>query len=317
MKKIGLLLALSALLYQTNGQATTKNNQEERQSSDSEKLNDNARVVLGKNLLSFEDHKDEFKVRIGKRGINILESLEGPKIAFEKFSNSDITGQDDQENKKYGGKKYRSGFHGNWSGVEFGFNNYLAADKSLVLPDNIYYMSLHSGKSSNFNINFVQLSLGFTRHFGIITGLGLNWNNYRFDGNNNIVKGANGIIEPFLPLNGLKLEKSKLATLYLTLPVMLEIQVPTGNENHINIAGGGIGAVKLSSHTKIVYHGDDQKIKEFDDFSLNMFRYGVSARVGYENFQLYGTYYMISLFETGKGPELYPFEVGFAFTFND
>jgi hypothetical protein len=177
-------------------------------------------------------------------------------------------------------------------------------------------MTLHSGKSSNFNINFSQLSLGLTRHIGFVTGLGFNWNNYRFDGNNSILKGTNGIIEELDP--GVNLEKSKLATIFLTLPFMLEIQIPVNN-NHLNIAAGPIGAVKLGSHTKMVFQ-DGRKEKANGDFSLNMLRYGATARVGYENLQLYGTYYMTPLFQTGKGPagnDLYPFEIGIAFTFND
>lgn len=202
------------------------------------------------------------------------------------------------------------------SGVEFGFNNYVTSDRSLVLPADIEYMTLHSSKSSNFNINFSQLSLGLTRHIGFVTGIGFNWNNYRFDGNNNIIKGTNGIVEKLDPLANL--DKSKLATVYLDLPFMLEIQIPVDN-NHINIAAGPIVAVKIGSHSKMVFQ-DGQKVKANGDFSLNMLRYGATVRAGYGNFQIYGTYYMTPLFQTGKGPggnDLYPFEIGIAFTFND
>ena len=184
------------------------------------------------------------------------------------------------------------------------------------MPDNISYMTLQSGKSTNFNVNFSQLSLGLSRHIGFVTGLGLNWNNYRFDGNNNIMKGTNGVIVEMDP--GAELKKSKLATIYLTLPFLLELQIPAEN-HHISIAAGPIGAVKLGSHSKIVFE-DDQKVKAHGDFSLNMLRYGATARVGYENFHIYGTYYMTPLFQSGKGPggnNLYPFEVGIALTFND
>ena len=136
----------------------------------------------------------------------------------------------------------RSRFRGHWTGIELGFNNYLTSQNSLVLPADIDYMTLHSGKSMNFNINFSQLSLGLTRHIGFVTGLGLNWNNYRFDGNNNIIKGTDGIIEELDP--GSNLEKSKLATLFLTLPLMLELQLPIEN-NHLSIAAGPIGASKI------------------------------------------------------------------------
>jgi hypothetical protein len=184
------------------------------------------------------------------------------------------------------------------------------------MPDDIDYMTLHSSKSTNFNINFTQLSLGLGRHIGFVTGLGLNWNNYRFDGNNNIVKGPNGVIEELDPL--LNLEKSKLATLFLTVPFLLELQIPV-NSNHLSIAAGPIGAIKLSSHTKMVFE-DGHTVKSWGDFSLNMLRCGATARVGYGNFQLFGTYYKTPLFQKGKGPggyDLYPFEIGIALTFNN
>jgi hypothetical protein len=116
----------------------------------------------------------------------------------------------------------------------------------------------------------------------------------------------------------MEITTSKLATIYLDLPFLLEIQIPV-NYNHLNFAAGPIGAVKIGSHTKMVYQ-DGPKIKAGGDFSLNMLRYGGTARVGYGNFQLYGTYYLTPLFQKGKGPsgyDLYPFEIGFAMAFNN
>ena len=307
MKKIGIIILLTTIILQGFSQELTAK-------SKSSNEQENTKVSIGKDLLKVEESDSAINLRIGNRGLSILESIEGKKYNFEKYNDEDEWYQDD-------GTRYRSGersrFKGHWSGIEFGFNNYFASDKSIVLPDEISYMSLHSGKSINFNINFSQLSLGLTRHIGFVTGLGLNWNNYKFDGNNNIVKGTNGIIERFDP--GAPLEKSKLATVYLTLPFMLELQVPVNNST-LNIAAGPIGAVKIGSHTKMVYEDGGQKVKSNGDFSLNLLRYGATARIGYQNFQLYGTYYMNPLFNSGKGPggyDLYPFEIGVAFTFND
>jgi hypothetical protein len=258
-------------------------------------------------------YKEE-TTKIGDRGLIILESLEGPTLNFEKYSRNDKWDQEDSESQDT--HKARR-FRGHWSGIEFGFNNYLTTENSLVMPVDIDYMSLHSGKSRNFNFNISQLSIGLSRHIGFVTGLGFNWNNYRFDGNNNIQKGTNGIIELLDPET--ELEKSKLSTVYLTLPFMLEMQLPV-NHNHINIAAGAIGALKLGSHTKMVYEDDRESLKSSGDFSLNMLRYGATARVGYGNFQIYGTYYTTPLFKTGKGPggySLFPFEIGVSFTFND
>ncbi|MEZ5000274.1 MAG: hypothetical protein R2744_04995 [Bacteroidales bacterium] len=67
----------------------------------------------------------------------------------------------------------------------------------------------------------------------------------------------------------------------------------------------------------MVYYEDGrQKVREKNDYSLNMLRYGPTVRVGYESFQLYATYYMNGLFKETKGPELYPVQIGVAFTFD-
>jgi hypothetical protein len=313
MKKIGTIILLTAIIIIGSCQNGSAENQDGKKQGINVIDNEKTKVLIGKDLISIEENDSSVNLRVGNRGLNILESLEGPKFNFEKYSDNKDWDQDDSDETH---ARRRNRFKGHWSGVEFGFNNYVTSDQSLVLPANIEYMTLHSSKSTNFNINFSQLSLGLTRHIGFVTGLGLNWNNYKFEGNNNIQTGVNGIIEELDP--GANLEKSKLATIYLTLPFMLEIQLPVDN-HHINIAAGPIGAVKLGSHNKMVYQ-DGQKVKSNGDFSLNMLRYGATARAGYGNFQIYGTYYKTPLFRTNKGPagnDLYPFEIGVAFTFND
>ena len=47
---------------------------------------ENTKVTIGKDLLSVEESDSSLNVRIGNRGLNILESLEGPKFNFEKYS---------------------------------------------------------------------------------------------------------------------------------------------------------------------------------------------------------------------------------------
>lgn len=316
MKKIGIILMLNAIAFQVSGQELIKERQGENQVTVASDTNENTKVVIGDKLLSVEDSKDAVKIRVGNRGLNILESLEGPKFAFEKFTGTGGSNQKDEEEKDNNKASRRGHFTGHWTGFEFGFNNFITADNSMVMPADINYMNLHSSKSNNFNFNFSQLSLGLTRHFGIVTGLGINWNNYRFDGNFNIQKRSDGTIDSINPLATLK--KSKLATVYLTLPVMLEGQIPASN-HHLDLAAGFIGAIKLGSHSRMVFRGGED-IKSYSDFSLNMLRYGATARIGYQNFQIYGTYYMTPLFKTGKGPggyDLYPFELGFSFSFNN
>lgn len=315
MKKIGIIILFAAIITRGFSQETSAENKSADQKATAVDTSAITKVVVGNNRLVVEDSQESLNVRIGNRGVSILESLEGngPKIDFKNYRESDSFHQDEEKDSEKDRERRARYFKGHWAGIEVGFNNYMTKDYSLVLPDTIDFMSLHSGKAMNFNLNFSQLSMGITRRIGFVTGLGISWNNYRFDGNNNIQKGPDGIIEVLDP--GAPLKKSKLTTLYFNIPFMLEIQIPT-DHNNLNIAAGPIGAVKLVSYSKMVFE-DGDNVKSDGDFSLNLLRYGATARIGYENFQVYGTYYMTPLFKSGKGPggvDLYPFEIGIAFT---
>jgi hypothetical protein len=255
------------------------------------------------------------------RDLSLLERLEGLSSSHRVYEQDEVRTvfrQDEEKKKTNTWQRNRRRFEAHWAGLEIGFNNFLTPDNSMVLPTDDYYMTLNSGRAKNVNINFAQINVGLTRRIGFVTGMGLQMSNYMFEGNNSIVKGANGVVEPSYPAPGINYDKSKLVTRYITVPLLLELQIPANYSSHLNIAAGPIGAVKIGSHTKTVFYSDGkQKVKDHSDFSLNMLRYGFTARVGYEMIQFYGTYYVTPLFKTGKGPELHPFEIGIAFTIND
>lgn len=307
------------IITQGFSQEASAGSRSERSSDRKNYEDDNREVIIGKNFMRYSEDDSSVNIRIGNRGLSILESLEdGREIRirnYEKHESYDESEYNDDNNRS--GRVYRRNrFRGNWSGIEFGYNNYTASRSSHLIPDEIGYMTLHSGKSHNLNLNFAQISMGVTRHIGFVTGLGLNWNNYRFDGNNNIQKGVNGVVEILNP--GAGLEKSKLTTLYAHVPFLLELQLPV-RADHFNISAGPIGAVKIASHSKMVFE-DKNKIKSNSDFNLNMLRYGATARLGYSNLQIYGTWYYTPMFREGKSPggfDIYPFEVGVALTFNN
>jgi hypothetical protein len=315
MKKIGIIVLLTIIISQGFSQASSAERKGDNPAAVAADSNSITKVVVGQNRFAYVDKGDKINVRVGNRGLSILESLEGklPKFEVEKYTDDNSFYCEDNDDNKDSKEHRRSHFKGHWAGCEVGFNNYLTDNYNFSLPAGIEYMSLNSGKAINFNLNFSQLSIGLCRHIGFVTGLGLNWNNYVFDGNNNISKDAGGNIinDPYAET----LKKSKLATLYLDLPFLLEVQIPT-DHHRINIAAGPIGAVKISSHSKIIFENGD-KAKSDGEFSLNMLRYGATARIGYQNFEIYGTYYMTPLFKQDKGPggvDLFPFEIGIAFS---
>ena len=318
MKKIIIIIFLAATMFPGFSQRSSAGDKAMLPKKEDADTNDNYKVVIGQNLLVYEDSKDAVNLRVGNRGVTILESLEGekPRVEFENYRPDNSSREYEDEEIDNGARKFR----GHWAGLEFGFNNYSYSHllSSTDLPGEISYMKVHTGRSHSFNISFSQISLGLSRHFGIVTGLGLNWNNYIFANNNNITVGDDGYVVELLPESGVILKKSKFSTLYLNIPALLEVQLPTGEGHRLNIAAGAIGGIKLFSHTKMVFD-DRQRLKSDDDLNLSLLRGGVTARIGYENFMIYGSYYLTPWFKDHLGPntlQLEPFEIGFAFTFN-
>jgi len=271
---------------------------------------DTVSVVIGDEIFSVKDTGDETRITLGNKEYRVVEDDEGVTV-YKRDR------RDDGENKFYHRNYDR--FRGHLGGLELGFNGFLTDYWSTSLAPEDNYFDLNTSKSWVWNFLLPNVNIGFTRHLGLVSTVGFNFSTYRFDGNNTIVKGDNSVIGPHYPDSGIVFTKSKLETAYLTLPLLLEAQIPVNGSHHdtINIGAGVIGALKLCSKTKVTYDdGDKSKAKSKDDFSMNVLRWGATARIGYSHFQVFGTTYFTQLFEEGKGPELYPYEVGIAFTFN-
>jgi len=259
-------------------------------------------------VVSVDEENDTVKIKLGKKGITIIESDEGTKV--------DIIDMEDFE--RHGWTRKKSRFKGHWAGYELGMNNFLNNDFSLAgtKPEN-NFLDLNTARSWNANLNFMQYSLPMSSGTGWITGLGFEWNNYYFDGNNSIAKDSTGYIGPVYPPDGITYTKSKLNTTYLTLPILLEFQF--GKKKNGFISFGVIGGLKLHSNTKTRYNegGSKEKAKIKDDLNLSPLRYALTVRTGYKFIKLYANYGMVPLFTKNAGPEVHPFNIGLIlFSFN-
>ena len=269
---------------------------------------DTTSVKIGKKeIVKIVEGTDTMIINVGKKGLKIIESEDGTSVDFIK--------QDDFEESEDKNSKSGRHFNGHWKGLEIGMNNYLTSDHSLTLPAEAQFMELNTGKSWCVNLNILQYDIGFgTDKVGLVTGMGLEFNNYRFDGENSIMKDpVTNEIGELVYGPAAYIEKTKLATSYLTVPLLLEFQIPVSGRKRIHISGGVIGGLKIGSHTKVLYkeNGSKQKDKINDDFNLSPLRYGVTARIGYRALKLFATYNMTQMFETDQGPELYPVSIGF------
>ncbi len=256
-------------------------------------------VKIGNNTIDIKDggRGDTVKIRVGHRALVIAEGNHGSDIKFNHL--------DDQEFESWTG--HRAKFKGHWAAVEMGVNSFAKVDYTGFTPN---FMDLNQNKSFEVGINFLRYSIGLQkdkRNVGLVTGLGLTFNDYRFS-NAYTIENDNGLVKPVV-LDKTGLSKSKLSTTYLTVPLMLEFQIPVnGRDKRFYFSGGLIGGLKVGSHSKVKQDGD--KTKSRDDFNINPFRYGATARFGYKGINLFGTYYFSTFFKDNRGPEMFPFTIG-------
>jgi len=287
MKTFIISITIVALSHTLNAQVA---------SSDSLLSKPGSESTISMDTITITNETDTTIVRIGKKDIKVIDHNDGSEIIWGKGKH----------------KKDRSGkFDGHWEGVEFGFNGFDNADYSMYDLADKDFMSLNQGKSIEFDINFYELNIGLIKSYvGLVSGMGLSFNNYRFENPYTIEK-VGSFTEP-VRLDYDDLSKTKLAVSYLNVPLLLEFQIPVNhNEGRLYINAGVIGSVKIGSHTK-VKHGDI-KDKDRSGFNINTFDYSSNIRIGYKDVGIFAKYSLTSLFESGKGPELTPFSIGISF----
>ncbi len=235
------------------------------------------------------------------------------------------TGDEDTTRIRFGGRDFliieddgvrverrsRRTFRNNWSGFEMGINGYLSPDNSFTLQQEAQPIDLRYEKSVVVNINFLQQSFPIiSNNLGIYSGLGLSFNNYRFDNQTRIVHTSDGVefFEDDDPMR-----KNKITLTYLTVPLMMEFQTNARRRSErFHIAGGLIVGTRIGTHAKYVYDdgGKKRKEKDYSNFHVPPFRFDLSGRIGWGRVNLFATYALNDLFKDDRGPELTPFSVG-------
>jgi hypothetical protein len=185
---------------------------------------------------------------------------------------------------------------------EIGLNMLPTPDYSSYTADYADYgtfLDLRHGLSQQWAFSITDFSFNLAP-YGIIafsTGLQMVWNNYVFANDITLVKDGGRLV----PADVVNPKKTKLATFGFQIPVLLEINMA----GRIFIAGGAYGGVNLGMNTKVKF----PKNKMRDPY-MSPFYYGVTGRVGYDNFYVYANYGLSNLFQANKGPEVAPLTIG-------
>ena len=213
-----------------------------------------------------------------------------------------------------------SNFKGHWRGFYYGFVNF------SDLPKSHSDLKLDFGGSFAMQFNFCRYSIGLSPrdNFGLVTGLGFEYQRLRFSDNNVSILKAGGDIATIKPMdeypNMAEIKRSVFKTLYLTIPLLMEVQFPAQNRrsDRVYVAAGIMGGVRLHSKTKIVYddnNGDKQKKKNKSNFNLVPVKADVTTRIGYKSIFAWSSYSLTNLFSTDNTPNLHLSTIGVGVTF--
>jgi hypothetical protein len=201
----------------------------------------------------------------------------------------------------------------NWFIVDVGRNdvedktNYAALNPSYVGPGvTKNSFNLKSNKSINVNVWILMQKLNVIKHVvNLKYGLGFELNNYRYKSNISYREDQT----PTVFLNsGATYSKNKLATNYLTVPVLINVN-PTPNKKTFQFSVGASMGYLLSSNNKQVNDALGKR-KNKGDFELTKFRPSLIGEIGISKFRIYGSYSLKPIHDAG-GLKQYPFSIGF------
>ena len=265
-------------------------------------------VLIGFGAAAFSQDPDTSKVRIGNKQYTII---------IDSDKEVRILTEDDVEVRErvYNRKKVHR-MHGTWVGFEIGLNHFVNSDFSLNYEDDpeAAFMELRVPNSYNVSVNFYEKTFGLIgNYFGITTGLGFEFSRYMLSEDVSILE-----VDDFMvgvPTEH-DLKKNRLSVYYLNIPLLAEVHIPiTGEYKRLHLAGGIIGGMRVGARQVQKYYIDDDKNKSKakGDFNLRNFRYGFTARAGYNGFSVFANYYPQTFFTDDMGPDIFPVTIGLHF----
>lgn len=283
------------------------------------------KINVGNNNVLIEND-DKVNANLGKNTVNV--SNDTTKIRLGR-TNMLIINDSISINRTP--KKRRN----HWAGIDLGINGFVNADKSINLshdpsleltdPKKVtQFMELDYSKSWVFSLNFYEHFFKiYQHHFGLVTGLGLEYNNYELKHNVRLIQNGGGFVSNNLNAynqnytwgvvdSTFNFSKNRFKTFYINAPLMFEINTGDHKNKSFHLSAGAIVGYKFTTRMKYKYkdNGDEQKIKDDQNFNTNPFKVALTARVGYGWLNFFATYSLTPLFESGRGPELYPVSVG-------
>ncbi len=190
--------------------------------------------------------------------------------------------------------------------------NWLMYNNSLNLPATQSDFETIPLRSTNVGIHVLPTHFNMAKgKVSLLTAITFDNNKYQFRNNVTMQPGQSQVT---MVQDSVGFKKNKLNTWYGQIPLLLCFQTnPTNQKKNFHVSFGGFAGLLLGANTKQKSEERGKVILK-DDFNLNPFRYGVTARIGYGNLELYSNYTLSSMFQDGQGPTFNNINFGIAVT---
>jgi hypothetical protein len=195
-----------------------------------------------------------------------------------------------------------------WTGFGLAFSRPEIPGNSDPAPN------LNLSRSYSVVLNLMDYNIPLSKHWVLASGLGFDWSRYHFRGNvgMQVVDG----FSRFVKNPQWEYESNKLLIYYATVPLLLEYQAKVGSNRHFFMYGGVEGLIKCYSKSQLDMQ-TSEGIRKVNHHDLNLLPLNVriACRAGFDDFSIFGYYQPFSMFEKGKGPEMYPCGIGLMLNF--
>ena len=255
-------------------------------------------------LLDSSDKNNE-EILIGHEDLKPNNPLEGSYIEIQTGNGIRVADEKRKESRS------SNSFH-----IDFGLNNWTEKNKQI---------GSQPYKLDNWGSRYVALSsinkIRIGKNKGPANfqfGAELAWNNLMFQDDITIRK-IDGqtqwidyldptISDEFKITKGLPARKGKMTVATIGIPLLFGLDL--GQKDDVQLAVGGYINYRLASYTKTVYFddGDKKRAKNYSDYNLNNWRYGLMATFNYKGLSLFGKYDVSPLFN--NNPTLNGVETG-------
>ena len=233
-------------------------------------------------------------------GVTVSLDEDGNKSYDFKSKNSHSKHGSDEDSAKHERARNRSRFSD--FRFDIGLNALvnkkgLAAENIELRPEGCRYV--------NIGIVYAQRLGGKRSPMFVTLGPEFSFNNYMLRGNNRWVN-VNGRTEVVGDTGDRELQKSKLTTTTINVPLMLVMKLRNAKgRTNFQIGAGGFAGYLLGQHSKVKYfqNGDSNKDKDRGSFNLNEFQYGLQGTLGIGGLTLFTKYNLNELFKENRGPQ--------------